>query len=387
MTNTNAQTAPLTGRFLYLDYLRVLLVILVIVQHAAVTYSGLGGWYYKEAGTLLFPEFLGFAWLQSHLQAFFMGLLFLMAGYFVPPAFDRKGLGKFLRDRWFRLGWPSLFYMLLIHPTVTYALDPIYHPGRVRPSYADHYREYLRSGKVFSGSGPLWFAIMLLFFCIVYAGFRALSKIPAPSNRPTPPPGHGAVVGYIAIAGIVTSFVRVVQPLGTDILNIQLGFTTQYILLFGIGVMAYRHDWLRQLPTPFGIRWLGIGLSVGFALWLAVVLGAKDNLDLLKGGWTWQSFGFAIWDAFFCASASLGLLVLFRDKLNRSFCCGDLLIRNAFSVYVFHTPILIGITIAMRPFSALPSIKFLVAIAIAIPATLMMSEWIFRRIPILRAIL
>ena len=387
MATDAGPTSQAPSRYPYLDYLRVFLVLMVIVQHAAVTYSGLGGWYYKEGGTLLFPEFLGFAWLQSHLQSFFMGLLFLMAGYFVPPAFDRKGLGKFLRDRWFRLGWPSLFYMLLIHPTVTYGLHPIYHPDQSRPSFTDHYLNYLWSGRVFSGSGPLWFAIVLLLFCIVYAGIRAIGKSPVYGVRATPPPGNWAVVGYIAIAGIVTGFVRVVQPLGTDILNIQLCFSTQYILLFCIGILAYRNDWLGQIPTRFGFRWLSIGLTVGMALWLAVILASKDDLDLLKGGWTWPSFGFAIWDAFFCAGASLGLLVLFRDRFNRSFCCGDLLIRNAFSIYVFHTPILIAVTVALRPFSALPSVKFLVAIAMAIPLTILMSEWVFRRIPILRAIL
>lgn len=62
--------SPAPARWFYLDHLRAVLVILVVVLHAAVTYSGLGGWYYKEPAELLFPEFLGFAWLESHLQAF-----------------------------------------------------------------------------------------------------------------------------------------------------------------------------------------------------------------------------------------------------------------------------------------------------------------------------
>ncbi|MGB8379965.1 MAG: hypothetical protein WCG47_01735 [Dermatophilaceae bacterium] len=35
-----------------------------------------------------------------------LGLLFLLAGYFVPPAYDRKGPRRFLRKRWSRLGVP-----------------------------------------------------------------------------------------------------------------------------------------------------------------------------------------------------------------------------------------------------------------------------------------
>ncbi len=37
-------------RLLYIDNLRVLMIVFVIVQHLAVTYSGFGSWYYKEGG-------------------------------------------------------------------------------------------------------------------------------------------------------------------------------------------------------------------------------------------------------------------------------------------------------------------------------------------------
>ena len=37
-----------------------------------------------------------------------MGLLFLIAGYFVPDSFDRKGPAKFLRDRMVQLGISTL---------------------------------------------------------------------------------------------------------------------------------------------------------------------------------------------------------------------------------------------------------------------------------------
>jgi len=55
-------------------------------------------------------------------QAYFMGLLFLIAGYFVPDSFDRKGPARFLRDRAVRLGIPTLIYMLFINPSIEYLL-------------------------------------------------------------------------------------------------------------------------------------------------------------------------------------------------------------------------------------------------------------------------
>jgi peptidoglycan/LPS O-acetylase OafA/YrhL len=48
------------ARLLYIDNLRVFTIALVVLQHAAVTYSGLGSWYYKEAAPLGQAEFLFF---------------------------------------------------------------------------------------------------------------------------------------------------------------------------------------------------------------------------------------------------------------------------------------------------------------------------------------
>jgi len=49
-------------------------------------------------------------------QAYFMGLLFLLSGYFTRGPYERKGPGKFLTDRLLRLGAPTLVYVLIISP-------------------------------------------------------------------------------------------------------------------------------------------------------------------------------------------------------------------------------------------------------------------------------
>src|ERR1700744_4337737 len=92
----------------YIDNLRWAMIALVVGLHAAVTYSHIGSWYYNapaEPGPL---AKLGFMVFEVHLQGFFMGFMFLLAGYFVPAAYDRKGFGRFLADRCLRLGVPAL---------------------------------------------------------------------------------------------------------------------------------------------------------------------------------------------------------------------------------------------------------------------------------------
>jgi glucans biosynthesis protein C len=54
-------------------------------------------------------------------QAWFMGLFFLLAGYYTPAAYDRRGTAGFVRERLLRLGVPLAGYFFLLHP-ITVAL-------------------------------------------------------------------------------------------------------------------------------------------------------------------------------------------------------------------------------------------------------------------------
>ncbi|HQC99896.1 MAG TPA: hypothetical protein PK306_29725, partial [Aquabacterium sp.] len=68
------------------DRLRTVLTVLVIAHHTAITYGGSGGWFYREVRDGGAPLSLAFTLFCSINQAFFMGLFFLLAGYFSPPA-------------------------------------------------------------------------------------------------------------------------------------------------------------------------------------------------------------------------------------------------------------------------------------------------------------
>ncbi|WP_181923822.1 hypothetical protein [Streptomyces inhibens] len=45
-----------------------------------------------------------------------MGFFFMIAGYFTPASYDRKGARPFLRDCLKRLGVPLLAFLLLYVP-------------------------------------------------------------------------------------------------------------------------------------------------------------------------------------------------------------------------------------------------------------------------------
>jgi hypothetical protein len=61
-------------------------------------------------------------------QAWFMGAFFLLAGYFVPGSYDKKGAGSFLKERLIRLGIPLIIWIFVLNPisNIGLCLGPVY---------------------------------------------------------------------------------------------------------------------------------------------------------------------------------------------------------------------------------------------------------------------
>ena len=379
-----AQVKP---RLDFIDNLRWVMIVLVVSMHAAVTYSHLGSWYFMDDPEPGLSVKLLFAYYQTALQAFFMGFLFLIAGYFVPRAFDRKGAGRFLRDRLVRLGIPSLFYMLVVHPFTVYWLLHDYY--KIHASSTDAFLDYLRTFRWVGKSGPMWFTVALLIFCGVYALVRTVGQRPAINQHDGALPTHRQVIVLALVMGLCSFLVRIVQPMGTNILNMQLCYFSQYILLFGVGLVAYHRNWLLRIGYDFGMRWFRLALIAGTLVWLAIIGGvvATNGERSLSGGFTWQSAALCFWEAFFCLGICLGLTVLFREKFNRQGAFAKWMSDSNFSVYLFHTPLLVAVTLGMRGFAAPKPVKFLVATLLATTVTFLASNYVFRRIPLLRRVL
>ena len=70
-------------------------------------------------------------------QAFFMSAFFLLAGYFTPRSWEKKGTKQFLKDRLIRLGIPIVIYTTILLNINEYMLDllrgnPYHIPHQIR---------------------------------------------------------------------------------------------------------------------------------------------------------------------------------------------------------------------------------------------------------------
>lgn len=373
---------------MYIDNLRLLVIVFVVFVHLAVTYSGFGSWYFKEGRQIGIISSAVFGFFQSFTQAYFMGFLFLIAGYFVPGAYDRKGLAGFVKDRFIRLGLPTLLYMLLINPFILFVQLDLYWI-RPKPDFVSFYADYIGKLWFLEGSGPLWFAFALLIFSLLYGIARYfLPKLPDKPDRRVEI-GLKEAAGLIVFLAVSTFLVRLVQPIGTSIINMQLCFFPQYIVLFFVGILAYRNNLFARLDYRCGRRWLRYGFILGLVVWSAIMLfgGALNGEFLFNGGYNWQAAAFAFWESFVAVAMVTGLITLFRDKYNYQSRLIKILSDNSFAVYVFHAPIIIAAAQWFHPVNLLPIGKFIILCFVTIPVCFVFTHYIARRIPILRRIL
>jgi glucans biosynthesis protein C len=377
---------PGAARLTFIDNIRWVMIMLVLSCHAAVTYSGHGSWYVREPAKLGVVQDLTFLTYQALLQSFFMGLLFFIAGYFVPGACDKKGGSRFLRDRAYRLGLPSLFFILVIQPLTCYYAAGVWDTSA---GFLADYRRYILDGSFLSGTGPLWFCVALLFFSTVYTGWRSLVSPVNRLERSKAFPHTVVLSTLIGLTAIATFLVRVSWPMGTSFYNMQFCYFAEYIVFFIAGILAYRNGWLAALPAATSRRWGFAGLFGGLIVWLLNIVlgGGPRNGAYYDGGWHWQSLGMSLLDALAGIGISLGLLGLFRTRFNRQGRWAKFFSENAFAVYVFHTPILIVITVGMTGLHWLPLLKFVMATVLCIVASFALCSGVFRRIPGLKKIL
>jgi len=376
------------SRFLFVDNLRNLLISLVVVQHLSVTYGATGSWYYRDPHTDTLSSLLLTVW-NGPGQAAGMGFFFLIAAYFTPRSYDRKGGWAFVRDRLARLGIPLVVYVLFIDPLVDFIGNGL------RGSYWSAYCSYLHGLR--GVTGPVWFVAVLLVFTLLYAAWRALPGRPWPAlDRVTRLPGYGAILAYILALGVTTFFARIWWPVNVMFrpLNVSVGYLPQYASIFVLGILAYRGNWFSTLTPRMAKHWVLIAAFV-YLLWAGMMIPVitsgmgrtgNDPGIALAGGLHWPSLSYAIWESFILVAACMGLLVLFRERLNWQGRVSREASASAYAVYLIHPLVLVPFCVAFQPVVLHPLIKFAVAVLITLPLCFVASAAL-RRVPALNRVL
>ena len=348
-----------TTRLAFIDNLRVLLVLLLLVHHAAVTYGPDFGWYYCEGPADIWTTTLLTLFVAVD-QAFIMALYFAIAAYFTAASVERKGARRFAADRLLRLGVPLAFQSLVIGPLLAYVLAVTLwgYQGTLR----DHVVHRLLQDRIIE-VGPLWFVEALLMLSLCYVLWRRWSgRSPDDVRGASQVPSDRAMALFAVGIGLVNFVVRMVYPVGRILwpCGFQLGHFPQYIAWFVVGLVAFRRGWLDGLTDARGRTWGRIAvLLILFAPILFAVGGALERgTGPFHGGLHWQALVYAVLEQLLCMGMIIALLVGFRKRYPAQGGLAKELSSSAYTVYVIHTPVLVLITLAMRDLSLLPPLKF-----------------------------
>lgn len=294
-------------RLLYLDNLKVCLTVLVTFHHAGQAYGDGGDWGYHPSNP---AEYIPWIWhFFSVNAAFFIGLFFLISGYFVPVSFDKQGAKAFVQKKLIRLGIPLLLMGGLIS---------------------------VLSGKF--EIAHMWYIESLLVFCLIYALIRLIFK-PDGGSCSSKPTIIGLLI-FSGVMGIGSYFIRQVSPqdhwiwpFGIIPLPMEPAHYLQYVMMFVIGILARRFGWLEKMTNATG----AISLAIGCALALGIYL---------RNGGVWNDFvarWFGIYESLLCVFISFGLLWLFREYGNCDSKFWRWCAAQAYGAYIVHLLLMIAL--------------------------------------------
>jgi len=357
----------------YLDHVKVLLTVLVILHHSFITYGGPGGWYYRQPTTSQ-AALIPMAMFVSTNQAFFMGLFFLLSAYFIEPSLKRKGTRVYLLDRLKRLGIPLVFYSLIFSPILNFM---IYKFGDKQQG---SFVQYLRGFNDWIDFGVLWFVAALLLFTLV---FVALYSLKLTGNRAIKQLETGKVLFFAAMLGLITFLVRLEFPVGWSLhpLGFQFGHFTQYIAMFTVGIMARRGNLPDHLDFNMGKRFARIAmgmLAILFPLLVVVQKITNEPNDNFNGGWNLLNLLYSFYEQMIGVCIMVALTGISKYKWNRQSKFLSTLSRNTFAVYIFHPIVLIGLALLLSTWMVSPVIKLAIVAPCAVIGAFLLAAVIVK---------
>ncbi|UCE12657.1 MAG: acyltransferase family protein [Candidatus Heimdallarchaeota archaeon] len=394
-------------RLLFLDNIKILFVILVIFQHAAITYGVMGWWYYISSENELNPAdpfsplfFLILTLIGGLFQASLMGLFFLMGGYFTPKSYDRKGAPTYWKERLIRLGIPLLLYIVLIDPIMVYMLSVL----EIQPwstfeilqgSFLEFYLSRFQSleGLIdfFSSTGPMWFLSVLLILTACYTLWRLISKSGSLSQyipEKISIPKYPILLLLSIILGILTFVLRLAFPVGEVTLGIPMAFFIQYFMMFSVGVISVRNEWFEIISRDQIKIWALtiITAVICFVIYLLFFLGPEEDLNVLVGGPNLHALVYALIDNVICMGMIFVLIPITRAKFNDQGNVLKSLSSSAYHMYLVHAPVLVLLSLVLKILMDLTSIGIfpVIKLAIAFPTTIilcyLLSRYVLQKI-------
>lgn len=353
----------------YIDNLRVLLTVLVILHHTCITYGAPGGWYFYDKSANETAEIF-MTWFVAVNQSFFMGFFFFLSALFTEPSYLKKGAVKFTLDRLKRLGLPLLFYSFIFSPLLNFL---IYKFGYKKPATL---LQYLKGYDNWIDPGVMWFVAALLIFTLLYVVYM---KTFLPRNKTDRHlPGNTTIIIFALLLGLISYIVRIFFPIGWVLhpLGFQFAHFTQYIALFIAGICASRNNWLNEINATSGKPWRRLALIciIAFPLLYVIKIVTNSPLESFQGNGTINSLLNAMWEQLSGIAIIMALVTTAKFKWNNTTPLLKHTARAAYATYILHPLAVITITLMLKNWQAEPALKFLIAAPVIVTLSFLLGS-------------
>ena len=374
MTQTVPESAG--NRIIFLDNIRYLMIVFVVLLHAAASYGTLDLWWYVRdaaANTKFFNA------IVMIIDVFIMPVLFFIAGYFALPNIQKKGTSVFLKDKFLRLGIPWLIGVIFIAPIITYIYHYTRSSGQQLLSYGQFWINWLKSASRFHtgystdvisfNQTVYWFISLLLFFFIIFGIIYAL-KNRFPHSSSIQEKTHTGktmllVMLFVGILSIIIGGLNAIIPyphpdpwaIIAGFLQFQAWRLSTYIIYFALGIYAFSRNWFTRdnnFPgRPFIWVSICIILCFGYVIVVSNLISNQTNAGLIIMYMFLRSFLRATFLIVFTSIA-------FR-YWNRPHKINETLAANSYNIYLLHLPLVVVLQLLLVNLAGTPSlIKFVI---------------------------
>jgi surface polysaccharide O-acyltransferase-like enzyme len=382
-------------RIHYLDNIRSIIIVFVVIFHAILPYVQACPWWYVHDPPPIPYSFI----FTVLLEPILMPILFLFAGMLTWPSYERKGARFFMKGKVKRLLFPFLLCTLFFSPILPF----IRHNLRAAKSGTDplgfksFWLNFLKSGtKIQSGSASTspdivvnqyWF-LMLLFiffagFCLFVLKHRKTSSTLAgrmAKEQSSRLSLVGSIMLFCLVLGAIYALICLVfdgnvwVTLGS-LWQIQPAKIHIYLGFFLAGIYIERRNLLSGLlhivsPTV----WFTTAalLTAGYLTTVIKTAGLPDaSMTLVIAS--------RFLRIFFVVSVSLWLLTFFHRRINKSTLFWRELSGNSYNIYLIHMVPQVVIQLILLSCPTVPLFKFAAVSLLTLVVSYLFSRFLVNR--------
>ncbi len=346
-------------------YLRAFITLLVLAHHSALAYhpypparfatlAAQPRWW--EAFPVVDPhKWMGWSLFTGFNDVFFMSLMFFLSGLFVQHSIERKGLGRFLRDRLLRLGLPFVVAAAVIAPLAYY---PTYLLLPAPAGIAGYWQQWRALGNW--PAGPAWFIWVLLAFDVIAAALFAFApKAMAWIGRVVSRSSDRPIVLFLIVAAVsAVTYIPMALRFGADSWSMfgpfffqtsrLLHYFAYFIIAVGVGATAMSRGFFARtgkLARRWPL-WTTAMLLIYFTLaatFITMISGVGKSLP-------WGPLLGILW-VLSCAASCFGFMSFFARFATTRRAVFDSLTANAYGMYLIHYAFVSWLQYALLPTS------------------------------------